>query len=325
MIERLRLDMEKILRDKERIGRQDKSQVTYLEQETRKYKQMWKETQDCLKEMEIEKTNAKKDKEQLDLELKAMTKKFNDEKQKAENFMNRFNEKELELQKAKEVLNGANKQLKQKDADMKALEERLKENQDLLRQATGVKGPVQPTNLVPLPNMKNEMISNELQQLLQQVKQDYSTNMSNEQMNDEDEDIDGEILDEEVNPELIRLNEIQKKARELGHLPAAQSSKSKAINDQSSTKNASGGMYQSKSMIEAKAAEARLAHEKASIPDEMLCISCMDNRKEVMIVSCKHLTYCRQCDLHYNLKNPMKKECPICRKEYKKTLQVLYT
>ena len=70
---------------------------------------MWKETQDCLKEMEIEKINAKKDKDQLDLELKGMTKRFNDEKQKAENFMNRFNEKELELQRAKEVLNGANK------------------------------------------------------------------------------------------------------------------------------------------------------------------------------------------------------------------------
>ena len=229
MIERLRLDMEKILRDKERIGRQDKSQITYLEQETRKYKQMWKETQDCLKEMEIEKINAKKDKDQLDLELKGMTKRFNDEKQKAENFMNRFNEKELELQRAKEVLNGANKQLKQKDADMKSLEEKLKENQELLSQATGVKGSVQTSHLVPMPNMKNEMISNELQQLLQQVKQDYSTSMTNEQMNeDDDEDMDGEILDEEINPELIRLNEIQKKARELGQLPGMKSSKNKA-------------------------------------------------------------------------------------------------
>lgn len=41
--EKLKSDMEKILRDKERMGRQDKSQVSYLEQENRKYKQMWKE------------------------------------------------------------------------------------------------------------------------------------------------------------------------------------------------------------------------------------------------------------------------------------------
>lgn len=34
----------------------------------------------------------------------------------------------------------------------------------------------------------------------------------------DEEDFDGEILDEEVNPELVRLNEIQKKARELGFL-----------------------------------------------------------------------------------------------------------
>jgi rubrerythrin len=51
----------------------------------------------------------------------------------------------------------------------------------------------------------------------------------------------------------------------------------------------------------------------------------MDRRKEVMIVTCKHLVFCRQCDYHYNLKNPTHKECPICRKEYKKTLTVLYT
>ena len=53
--------------------------------------------------------------------------------------------------------------------------------------------------------------------------------MTNEQMNeDDDEDMDGEILDEEINPELIRLNEIQKKARELGQLPGMKSSKNKA-------------------------------------------------------------------------------------------------
>lgn len=57
----------------------------------------------------------------------------------------------------------------------------------------------------------------------------------------------------------------------------------------------------------------------------MLCCFCMDRRKEVMIVACKHLVFCKQCEYHYSMKNPTHKECPICRKEYKKTLTVLYS
>ena len=52
---------------------------------------------------------------------------------------------------------------------------------------------------------------------------------------------------------------------------------------------------------------------------------CMDRRKEIMIQSCRHLVFCQPCESSFNLKNMHRKECPICRKEYKKTHVVLYT
>ena len=42
-------------------------------------------------------------------------------------------------------------------------------------------------------------------------------------------------------------------------------------------------------------------------------------------MTCKHVAFCNECDTRYNVKNSVKKECPICRKEYKKTIKVLFT
>ena len=61
------------------------------------------------------------------------------------------------------------------------------------------------------------------------------------------------------------------------------------------------------------------------IPEDMLCILCLDKRKERMIQGCGHLVFCKGCEVTYNQKNPLKRECPICRKDYKKTNQVYYT
>lgn len=57
-----------------------------------------------------------------------------------------------------------------------------------------------------------------------------------------------------------------------------------------------------------------------NIPEDMICCICMNARKSVMIQTCKHLVFCTQCDRDYKLKNYMCPECPICRKEFKKTL-----
>lgn len=55
------------------------------------------------------------------------------------------------------------------------------------------------------------------------------------------------------------------------------------------------------------------------LPEDCICVVCLDKRKEVFIQTCGHLVYCRACDADYNRTHPNAKECPLCRKEYKKT------
>ena len=127
--------------------------------------------------------------------------------------------------------------------------------------------------------------------------------------------MDGEIMEDDVNPELIRQNQLEVKARAV----LAASTKSE--------------VYSTLKMSESKDPQptgnpnhtTHTASISSGVPEEMLCLICMDNRKEVMIQSCRHLVYCRQCEHNYNLKNLHKRECPICRKEYKKTHIVLYS
>ena len=73
--------------------------------------------------------------------------------------------------------------------------------------------------------------------------------------------------------------------------------------------------------------KAKLPQEPENIdglPEDMVCCICMSARKSVMIQTCKHLVFCGQCDKDFRLKNHLKHECPICRKEFKKTIQVLF-
>ena len=60
------------------------------------------------------------------------------------------------------------------------------------------------------------------------------------------------------------------------------------------------------------------------VPEALLCVACLDRPKSTVIISCKHSVYCIKCDNEYNLKHHMKKECPICRKEYKKTMPIFF-
>jgi hypothetical protein len=56
-----------------------------------------------------------------------------------------------------------------------------------------------------------------------------------------------------------------------------------------------------------------------------MCVMCCAAPKATMIVSCRHAAYCLPCDTQYNLKHHLRKECPICRKEYKKTLPFFFS
>lgn len=66
------------------------------------------------------------------------------------------------------------------------------------------------------------------------------------------------------------------------------------------------------------------ASEKQNIPETLMCIACCAEPRSTVIVSCKHSVYCLKCDNAYNLKHASKRECPICRKEYKKTIPIFF-
>lgn len=79
-----------------------------------------------------------KEKEQIELQLKIMSKKFEVEKNKADSMTSKINEKELEIARCKDILNQANKQMKQKDADYQQLKEKLEKAEKLLKEAASI-------------------------------------------------------------------------------------------------------------------------------------------------------------------------------------------
>ena len=50
--------------------------------------------------------------------------------------------------------------------------------------------------------------------------------------------------------------------------------------------------------------------------DERTCIICMDKEILYLFMPCKHLVSCENC-----AKNPVVKECPVCRKTIQKRLK----
>lgn len=157
-----------------------------------------------------------------------------------------------------------------------------------------------------LLNFRND---NALPVKAQKVKQDeVKIDMEDDVMARELEE-DGEIMDDEVNQEIMKTYELQKKAKELFN--------------KSKEKHISKSKVESNPECENNCSKTNSSN--SGIPEDMLCIACYERRKEIMIVTCRHLVYCQPCETHYNSKNLLKKECPICRKEYKKTLPVLYT
>jgi hypothetical protein len=85
---------------------------------------------------------------------------------------------------------------------------------------------------------------------------------------------DGEILDEDANPELLRQNEMEAKARAVLNKSATQEAQN--------LKPAPSCMKQIPG-IPLPTAKQLAVSSTSGIPDEMLCIVCMDRRKEIMI------------------------------------------
>lgn len=122
--------MDKLVHDRDRQARADRKQIEHFEQETRRLRIELKETQLRLNEMEGTKLNVEKEKEQIGIELKSVQKRLENEKARYETSQRALSEKELELQKSKEVINIANRQIKNSDYKIQQVKEkkrRLKE------------------------------------------------------------------------------------------------------------------------------------------------------------------------------------------------------
>ena len=155
----------------------------------------------------------------MNVELKAVQRKLETEKGRADLLQTRVCEKDLELQKSKDILNVANKNLKLKDAEIKRLQESNCEKENLLKAYASIPGDL--SNLsksIKQENQHNQhmMLTSHLayQMMLAHthVKQDADEN-GEEDM--EDVEQDGEIIDDENNMEQVKHNEFQQKVKEV--------------------------------------------------------------------------------------------------------------
>ena len=138
---------------------------------------------------------------------------------------------------------------------------------------------------------------------------------------------DGEIMDGDEPKDVVVMNKMQQVAAEA--LRSRQKQEQQAVASALASKVKTNPEEESKDGSESASVRAsKVKNDNVSIaglPEDMLCAICYNARKSVMIQTCKHLVFCNQCDRDYKLKNFMHQECPICRKEFKKTLQVLFS
>lgn len=139
---------EKIVRDKERLLKNEKSQSEHFEQQSRAMRGKIKDLELSLQECEVRYKNKEKEKDQLDIELKSMSRKFENERERAENLATAKTQKEAELYQSKTLLTESNRHLKHKDAEIKSYVEKLKKAEELIQQAASI-----PTSI---PNIKSE-------------------------------------------------------------------------------------------------------------------------------------------------------------------------
>ena len=64
---------------------------------------------------------------------------------------------------------------------------------------------------------------------------------------------------------------------------------------------------------------------KHQLIERLMCCICMDKPRSMLIQTCKHVPFCKECDMQVKLKSAesgIPLECPLCRKVYKKTIPI---
>jgi len=62
---------------------------------------------------------------------------------------------------------------------------------------------------------------------------------------------------------------------------------------------------------------AKLSTYDNNSKDELTCVICYENKKNIMFKDCKHIAVCNICSKKI-------KDCPICRKKIKKKPEIVY-
>jgi vacuolar-type H+-ATPase subunit I/STV1 len=92
-----------------------------------------------LNEMEVAKLNIEKEKEQYIIDLKSCQKRLENEKARSDTTQVSLTQKDLELQRSKEVLSAANKQIKSLDKKIEQVKEKKRKLKECLLEYANIK------------------------------------------------------------------------------------------------------------------------------------------------------------------------------------------
>ena len=132
---------------------------------------------------------------------------------------------------------------------------------------------------------------------------------------------DAEIISDNENPELIAQTKAQYELKKMEKRKAASKIKYKRDGDLGFDEPNENPVpvSASKSKREVAALEKM---SKQELQERFLCCVCMEKPRSMLIMTCKHIPFCRDCDVDLRLKHGDATECPLCRKAYKKTVAV---
>jgi chromosome segregation ATPase len=96
--------------------------------------------------------NVEKEKEQLIIDLKSCQKRLENEKARSDTSQVSLTQKELELQRSKDVLSAANKQIKMLDQKLMVVKDKKRRLKEVLKEYANIK--TAPTSPPKLPSLK---------------------------------------------------------------------------------------------------------------------------------------------------------------------------
>lgn len=192
---------------------------------------------------------------------------------------------ELKLQNCQDFFNSANKANKILELENKKLEEKVRTLKEMLTTYAHLKQPSNPEPHYHQPQQlhlqRQEQIP--INQNYQIAQENPHVNVKDESESDEDEELnnedlqDAEIIEDEANQQVIEHNTFQQMVK---HLLEKEKECSK-VDEEMEEEKQNGN---STSKIQYQPSE------------DMLCVACQNKRKEIMIQTCKHLVFCKECE-----------------------------